>query len=46
MFLRNAWYVAAWASEIGREPLARKILGDLAGFRVDALNTPRRGCAH
>jgi vanillate O-demethylase monooxygenase subunit len=24
-FLRNAWYVCAWKSEVGREPLARTI---------------------
>ncbi len=28
MFLRNAWYVAAWDTEIGREPLARTLLGE------------------
>ena len=28
MFLRNAWYVAAWDHELGTEPLAAKILGD------------------
>lgn len=28
MFLRNAWYVAAWMTEVGGEPLARTILGD------------------
>jgi len=34
MFPRNAWYVAAWASEVGREPLARRILGeDVVLFR-------------
>jgi phenylpropionate dioxygenase-like ring-hydroxylating dioxygenase large terminal subunit len=27
MFLRNAWYVAAWDREISRTPLARTILG-------------------
>lgn len=27
-FLRNAWYVAAWADEIGRAPLARTLLGE------------------
>ena len=26
MFIRNAWYVAAWADEIGDRPLARRIL--------------------
>jgi phenylpropionate dioxygenase-like ring-hydroxylating dioxygenase large terminal subunit len=34
MFPRNAWYVAAWAHELSREPLARKILGeDVVLFR-------------
>jgi phenylpropionate dioxygenase-like ring-hydroxylating dioxygenase large terminal subunit len=28
MFLRNYWYVAAWASEITREPLARTLLNE------------------
>ncbi|MDE2396122.1 MAG: aromatic ring-hydroxylating dioxygenase subunit alpha [Burkholderiales bacterium] len=28
MFLRNAWYVAAWNHELGREPRAARILGD------------------
>lgn len=28
MFVRNAWYVAAWGDEVGAEPLARRILGD------------------
>jgi phenylpropionate dioxygenase-like ring-hydroxylating dioxygenase large terminal subunit len=28
MFLRNHWYVAASASEIGRTPLGRIILGE------------------
>ena len=28
MFLRNAWYVAAWDDEIGPEPLARIFLGE------------------
>ncbi len=35
MFLRNAWYVAAWESEIGEEPLPRTILNDpVALFRT------------
>jgi hypothetical protein len=25
MFIRNAWYIAAWADEIGETPLARRI---------------------
>src|SRR5882724_6184743 len=25
MFIRNAWYIAAWADELGQTPLARRI---------------------
>jgi vanillate O-demethylase monooxygenase subunit len=25
MFIRNAWYIAAWADELGPKPLARRI---------------------
>ena len=46
MFPRNAWYVAAWAHDVGREPLARKILGDLTCFRINALNGPGRPRRH
>ena len=28
MFVKNAWYVAAWETEIGDGPLARTILGE------------------
>lgn len=28
MFLRNAWYCAAWSGELGDTPLARTILGE------------------
>lgn len=28
MFIRNAWYIAAWADEIEDKPVARTILGD------------------
>jgi phenylpropionate dioxygenase-like ring-hydroxylating dioxygenase large terminal subunit len=28
MFIRNAWYVAAWADEIGTVPLARRICNE------------------
>jgi vanillate O-demethylase monooxygenase subunit len=28
MFVKNAWYVAAWAGEVGEELLARRILGE------------------
>jgi phenylpropionate dioxygenase-like ring-hydroxylating dioxygenase large terminal subunit len=27
-FLRNAWYVAAWASEIADKPMSRRLLGE------------------
>ena len=34
MFVRNAWYIAAWSDEIAERPLARRILGEpLALFR-------------
>ena len=34
MFLRNAWYVAAWEREVGDSPLAVKVLGEqLALYR-------------
>jgi hypothetical protein len=26
MFVRNAWYIAAWADELGQKPLARRNL--------------------
>jgi phenylpropionate dioxygenase-like ring-hydroxylating dioxygenase large terminal subunit len=33
-FIRNAWYVAAWSSEIGGRPFARTLLGEpVAVFR-------------
>lgn len=28
MFIRNAWYIAAWADEVGQAPLARTILNE------------------
>lgn len=28
MLLRNAWYIAAWADEIGDQPLARRICNE------------------
>ena len=28
VYLRNAWYVAAWDREVGRKPLARTILNE------------------
>ena len=36
MFMRDAWYVAAWVSEIGATPLARTILGEtVVLYRTD-----------
>jgi Rieske [2Fe-2S] domain len=28
MLLRNAWYIGAWADELGDKPLARRICDD------------------
>ena len=28
MFIRNAWYIAAWADELGQKPLARRICNE------------------
>lgn len=37
MFLRNAWYAAAWDREVGQEILPRKILGErIALYRTEA----------
>jgi phenylpropionate dioxygenase-like ring-hydroxylating dioxygenase large terminal subunit len=37
MFLRNAWYVAAWADELGEGPFARRILNEpIVLFRTAA----------
>ena len=37
MFLRNAWYVAAWDHEITREPKQIRVLGDrIVVFRTEA----------
>lgn len=37
MFVKNAWYVAAWSHEIGRTPLERWITGDpIVLYRTEA----------
>lgn len=37
MFVHNCWYVAAWASEVTRAPLARRILGEpVVLYRTEA----------
>jgi phenylpropionate dioxygenase-like ring-hydroxylating dioxygenase large terminal subunit len=38
MLLRNAWYIAAWADEIGKEPLARRICNDSVVLFRDGAN--------
>jgi len=36
-FIRNAWYAACWADELGATPLARKLLGEeIALFRTES----------
>ena len=36
-FIRNAWYAACWADELGATPLARKVLGEeIALFRTES----------
>ena len=42
MFLRNAWYVAAWEREVGGAPYATTILGDhVAIYRGTDVDQPR-----
>ena len=36
MFIRNAWYVAAWADEISTQPLARRICNEPVVLYRDA----------
>jgi vanillate O-demethylase monooxygenase subunit len=39
MFVRNAWYVAAWSNEVGRELLSRRICGEpVCFYRTEAGN--------
>ena len=52
MFVRNAWYIAAWGDEIGDTPLARRICNEpIVLFRdrgkIHALEDrcPHRGIA-
>ncbi len=40
MYLQNAWYVAAWDREIGREPLARTLLDQPVVLYRTAEGTP------
>jgi len=56
MFVRNAWYIAAWSDEVAKSPLARRILGEpvvlfrdasgtVAGCRIDAVIAAHRSRA-
>jgi phenylpropionate dioxygenase-like ring-hydroxylating dioxygenase large terminal subunit len=36
MFVRNAWYIAAWSDEIAAQPVARRILGEPVVLFKDA----------
>ncbi|HVL36423.1 MAG TPA: aromatic ring-hydroxylating dioxygenase subunit alpha [Burkholderiales bacterium] len=40
MFLRNAWYVAAWDREVARAPVARTLLGEPVVLYRKADGTP------
>jgi phenylpropionate dioxygenase-like ring-hydroxylating dioxygenase large terminal subunit len=40
MFVRNAWYTAAWADEVTRRPLARRICNEPLVLFRDAANRP------
>jgi phenylpropionate dioxygenase-like ring-hydroxylating dioxygenase large terminal subunit len=40
MMIRNAWYVAAWADEIGDKPLARRICNEPVVLFRDASGAP------
>ncbi len=48
MFLRNAWYVAAWESEVGDAPFGRRILGEpVVLFRTpDGIAALEDRCCH
>ena len=48
MFVRNAWYVAAWETEIGNAPLARTILNEpVVMFRTpDGIAALEDRCCH
>ena len=48
MFVRNAWYVAAWETEIGDTPLARTILNEpVVMFRTgDSVVALEDRCCH
>ena len=48
MYLRNAWYVAAWESEIGETPFARTILNEaVVLFRTpDGIVALEDRCCH
>ena len=35
-FLRNAWYMAGWSSEVGEDLLGRRILGEPVLLGIDS----------
>lgn len=41
MFIRNAWYIGAWAHELGEKPLGRRLLGDPVVLFRDSSGTAR-----
>ena len=46
MFIRNAWYIAAWADELGEKPLARRICDEpVVLFRDQRAAPPRSSTA-
>jgi phenylpropionate dioxygenase-like ring-hydroxylating dioxygenase large terminal subunit len=49
MFIRDAWYTAAWIDEIGRQPLARRICDEPIVFfrdRQDRIAALEDRCCH
>ena len=49
MFIRNSWYTAAWAHEVGETPLARRILNEpvvLFRDRDGTVAALRDSCCH
>ena len=46
MFIRNAWYVAAWADEIGEAPLARRICNEPVVLYPRPAGPRRRAARH
>jgi hypothetical protein len=45
MFLKDNWYVAAFAEEVTRKPVRRTLLGDLGGGRARSVMEKMRSAA-